>query len=121
MFNLETLRLIRKTFRRFLPLSLIVFIGSGFMMGLMSTPRVMRESVDRYLDETEVSDLVVYSPYGFCNEDYIKLSETEGIKTVFASGCLRLISWQCAFIGDNTSARYGSCCGKYFWIKRLTE
>ena len=85
MFNLETLRLIRKTFRRFLSLSLIVFIGSGFMMGLMSTPRVMRESVDRYLDETEVSDLVVYSPYGFCNEDYIKLSETEGIKTVFAS------------------------------------
>ena len=85
MFNLETLRLIRKTFRRFLSLSLIVFIGSGFIMGLMSTPRVMRESVDRYLDETEISDLVVYSPYGFCNEDYIKLSETEGIKTVFAS------------------------------------
>ena len=85
MFRLETFRLIKKTFRRFLSLTMIVFIGAGFMMGLMSTPDVLRESIDRFYDEYELSDVVIYSPYGFCNEDYVKIAQTEGVKDVFAS------------------------------------
>ena len=72
MFRLETFRLIRKTIRRFLSLTVIVFIGAGFMMGLLSAPTVMRESVDRYYDEYNLQDLMIYSPYGFCKEDYLK-------------------------------------------------
>ena len=55
------------------------------MMGLLSSPQVLRESVDSYYDEKNVQDLAVYSPYGFCNEDYNKLSQAEGIASVFAS------------------------------------
>ena len=85
IFRLETFRLIGKTYKRFMSLTLIVFIGAGFMMGLMSTPKIMRESVDRYYDEYDLQDVMIYSPYGFCNEDYIKLSEAEGISSIFAS------------------------------------
>ena len=85
IFRLETFRLIGKTYKRFLSLTLIVFIGAGFMMGLMSTPKIMRESVDRYYDEYDLQDIILYSPYGFCNEDYTVLQQTEGINNVFAS------------------------------------
>ncbi|MBR5341727.1 MAG: FtsX-like permease family protein [Erysipelotrichaceae bacterium] len=85
MFILETFRLIRRTIKRFLSLTVIVFIGAGFMMGLLSAPKVMRESVDRYYDEYNLQDLMIYSPYGFCKEDYLKIFQTKGVKTVFAS------------------------------------
>ena len=85
IFRLETFRLIGKTYKRFLSLTLIVFIGAGFMMGLMSTPQIMRESVDSYYDEYNLQDLVIYSPYGFCNEDYQALKNADGVETVYAS------------------------------------
>ena len=61
MFELETLRLIKKSFRRFLSLTMIVFIGSGFLMGLYSTPDVLRESIDAYYDEYDMNDIILYS------------------------------------------------------------
>ncbi|MBR3251697.1 MAG: ABC transporter permease, partial [Erysipelotrichaceae bacterium] len=85
MFRIETFRLIVRTFRRFLSLTLIVMIGAGFMMGLMSTPEVMRKSVDRYYDEYNLQDLVVYSPYGFCEEDYAAVKNADGIESVYIS------------------------------------
>ena len=85
MFELETLRLIRRSFRRFLSLTMIVFIGSGFLMGLSSTPDVLRKSIDAYYDEYDMNDIVLYSPYGFCNEDYEKIASSSGIENVFAS------------------------------------
>ena len=66
-------------------LTLIVFIGAGFMMGLMSTPKIMRESVDRYYDEYDLQDIIIYSTYGFCNEDLQAIKNAPGVDTVFAS------------------------------------
>lgn len=85
MFELETIRLIKKSFRRFLSLTLIVMIGAGFMMGLISTAQIMRESVDVYTDEKNLADLQIYSPYGFCHEDYEFLSNMDGVESVYAS------------------------------------
>ena len=85
MFRLETFRLIGKTLRRFMSLTLIVFIGAGFMMGLLSAPEVMRKSVDQYYDEKQLEDVMIYSSYAFCDEDYLRLASTEGVQSVFAS------------------------------------
>ena len=85
MFRIETFRLIIRTFRRFLSLTLIVMIGAGFMMGLMSTPEIMRKSVDRYNDEYDLQDLVIYSPYGFCEEDYIAIKNADNVESVYIS------------------------------------
>ena len=85
MFELETIRLIRKTFRRFLTLTLIVMIGAGFMMGMISTAQIMRESVDAYTDESNLADIQIYSSYGFCKEDYAFLSNLDEIESVYAS------------------------------------
>ena len=85
MFRIETFRLIGRTFKRFLSLTLIVMIGAGFMMGLMSAPEVMRKSVDKYYDEYNLQDLVIYSPYGFCNEDYQAIRNADGVESVYVS------------------------------------
>lgn len=85
MFKKDTFRLIKKTKKRFLSLVLIVLIGVAFMMGLMSNPTIMRKSVDRYDDEYSLQDLQLYSPYGFCANDVIKLRSTEGIDEIMAS------------------------------------
>ena len=85
MFRLDTYRLIKKTFRRFLSLTLIVLIGSGFMMGLMSDPFIMRESVDAFNDENRLQDIQIYSQYGFCFDDYIALKKNPQVEEIFPS------------------------------------
>ena len=79
MFNLDTLRLIKKTFKRFLSLTLIVLIGTGFMMGLLSTPIIMKDSVDVFNDENNLQDIQIYSQYGFCYRDVLALMENEDV------------------------------------------
>ncbi|MBR3227894.1 MAG: FtsX-like permease family protein, partial [Erysipelotrichaceae bacterium] len=85
MFKTDTYRLIRKTFKRFFSLLMIVLIGSGFMMGLFSTPTIMRQSVDVYDDEYHLADIQLLSPYGFCRKDIGVLMKTEGVENVLAS------------------------------------
>ena len=85
MFNKDTFRLIRKTLSRFLSLTMIVMIGTGFMMGVMSFPTIMRKSFDIFNDEYNFQDLQIYSQYGFCEDDYKALKYTEGVKNVFPS------------------------------------
>ncbi len=85
MFELDTLRLIKNTLKRFLSLTLIVMIGVGFMMGLMSTSIIMRNSVDRYADDMDLHDLQIYSSYGFCDEDIEALQKLDVVEGLLAS------------------------------------
>ena len=85
MFRKDTFRMIKKTSKRFISLVLIVLIGSGFMMGLMSSSTILRNSMDVFNDEYNLQDIQIYSNYGFCIEDIEKIKETEGVKDVFAS------------------------------------
>ncbi len=85
MFNKDTFRLIKRTFKRFVTIMLMVFIGAGFMVGLMSSSPMLQESVDAYDDEYDLFDLQVYSSFGFCNEDVKALESVEGVNEVYAS------------------------------------
>lgn len=85
MFHKDTLRLIKKTYKRFLAIFFMVLIGVAFMVGLLSSAPSMRKSVDRYYDEEAMMDAQIYSSYGFCDEDVKALRDTGGIKEVFAT------------------------------------
>ena len=85
MFRIDTFRMIKKTSKRFISLVLIVLIGTGFMMGLMSSSTILRNSMDAYNDKYNLQDIQLYSNYGFCLEDIEKIKETDGVKDVFAS------------------------------------
>ncbi len=85
MFQKDTLRLIKKTGKRFFSLVCIVFIGVAFMMGLLSTAVIMRTSVDRYDDQLSLHDIQLYSSYGFCEEDIEVIRKAEGLSAVYPS------------------------------------
>ena len=68
MFHKDTLRLIKKTFKRFLTILLMVLIGVSFMVGLLATKPIMHKSVDLYYDEKNFMDVQLFSSYGFNEE-----------------------------------------------------
>ncbi len=85
MFHKDTFRLIKKTRKRFITILLIVLIGVGFMVGLMSSAPTMRVSVDKYYDETDFMDLQLYSSYGFDDRDVTALKKHRAVKQVFGT------------------------------------
>ena len=85
MFLKETLRLIKSTYKRFIALVLMTFIGVSFMMGLMSCKRIMIESVDAFYDESKFQDIQLVSQFGFCNEDIAAISKLDCVEYLFAS------------------------------------
>ena len=85
MFFKDTLRLIKKTIKRFLTIFLMVFIGVSFMVGLLATPPIMYKSVDDYFDEYNFMDVQLYSSYGFDEEDVKVIQDTDNVDKVFAS------------------------------------
>ena len=85
MFLKETFRLIKSTYKRFIALVLMTFIGVSFMMGLMSTRRIMIESVDKYYDEYCFQDIQLVSQFGFCSEDISELSKLNFVERLHAS------------------------------------
>lgn len=84
-FKTDTFRLIFKTKRRFISLLLIVLIGVGFMMGLLSDPITLQDSVDAYYDKYNFQDIQLYSEYGFCDDDVKAIEKLESVDKVFAS------------------------------------
>ena len=85
MFNKETIRLIKQTFKRFFALFMIVLIGTAFMMGLLSTQPIMESNIDRYEDEHNFQDLQIYSSYGFNEKDVEAVKKLDYIEDIFAS------------------------------------
>lgn len=85
MFHKDTLRLIKKTFKRFLTILLMVLIGVSFMVGLLATKPIMHKSVDIYYDEKNFMDVQLFSSYGFNEEDVDYLKNQEIIEDAFAS------------------------------------
>lgn len=85
MFHKDTLRLIKKTFKRFLTIFLMVLIGVSFMVGLLATKPIMHKSVDIYYDETNFMDVQVYSSYGFNHEDVKALQKSEVVEDISAT------------------------------------
>ncbi|MBQ8994326.1 MAG: FtsX-like permease family protein, partial [Oscillospiraceae bacterium] len=92
MFHLDTLRLIRKSFNRFFSLVMIVMIGVAFMMGLLSTPIIMEDSVDVYNDKYHMQDLQVFSSYGFDENDIRAIEAQEYVERCFASKMIDVFS-----------------------------
>ena len=85
MFHKDTLRLIKKTIRRFFTIFLMVFIGVAFMVGLLSSHSIMKKSVDIYFDEYNFMDVQLYSSYGFDEEDVEKIRKADVVEDVFAT------------------------------------
>ncbi len=88
----DALREISLNKKKFISLLLIIVIGTGFYVGLKSTPKDMKETAKAYYKETNLFDLKVVSSSGFTKNDYYSLKQVDGVKGVFLSKTLDVIT-----------------------------
>ena len=81
----DSIRQIKNTFKRFLSIVLIVFLGVGFFAGIRATSPDMKDTVDTYYDLQDVMDIEVLSTLGLTNEDIEALKNVEGVDNVEGS------------------------------------
>ncbi len=65
----NSLRQIKKSYKRFISLLLMSLLGVGFFVGIQLTSPDMLKTLDNYLDETSYYDLEIISNYGLTEDD----------------------------------------------------
>lgn len=69
-----SLREIKKSYKRFLSLLIMSFLGVGVFIGLRNTPGTMLNSLDKYYDESRHYDIKVVSTLGLTKKDVKSLN-----------------------------------------------
>ena len=75
-------REIRGSISRFLSIFAIVALGVGFLAGLMATTPDMRDSIDRYYDESAMMDIRLVSTMGLTDGDVAAVKAAPGVAGV---------------------------------------
>ncbi|MDR1131211.1 MAG: ABC transporter permease [Oscillospiraceae bacterium] len=81
-YGKNVLRTIRHTLGRFIAIFAIVALGVGFLAGLLSATPDMRDSFDRYFDESALYDIRVMGDLGLTDADIAQLRLLDGVETV---------------------------------------
>ena len=81
----DSIRQIKNTFKRFLSIVLIVFLGVGFFAGIRATSPDMKDTVDTYYDLQDVMDIEVLSTLGLTQNDIEALKNVQGNNKVEGS------------------------------------
>lgn len=83
--NKDTFIEIKKTFKRFISILLIVLLGVGFFAGIKAASPDMKKTIDKYCKDQNVMDLTVMSTLGLTEDDIKELENVEGVKEVSPS------------------------------------
>ena len=76
----NSLKSISKNKKRFLSLLFMALLGVGFFAGLTAASPDMEESLNNYLDNSEVYDINILATLGLTDEDITALEAVEGIE-----------------------------------------
>ncbi len=79
----NSIKEIKGTFRRFVSIFLMSFLGVGFFAGLVASGPDMKETLDKYYDNHKTFDISVVSTLGLTQDDINELSKVEGIEEVY--------------------------------------
>ncbi len=79
----NSIKEIKDTFRRFVSIFLMAFLGVGFFAGLVAAGPDMRETLDQYFDEKNVYDISVVSTMGLTKEDITEFEKIENIESAY--------------------------------------
>ena len=74
---------IKNTRRRFISILVMALLGVGFFAGLYATGPDIRESLDSYLDDTNMYDIHIVSTLGLTDEDVEKINKIEGVEQTY--------------------------------------
>ncbi len=78
----DSFKEIKNTYKRFLSILLMAFLGVGFFAGIRATSPDMIDTIDKYYKEQNVYDIQVVSTLGLTNEDITEISKIQGVEKV---------------------------------------
>lgn len=81
----DSVKEIKNTYKRFLSILLMAFLGVGFFAGLKASSPDMVDTIDNFYKQQNVYDIEVLSTLGLTNEDVEALKNIDGIEKVYAN------------------------------------
>ena len=79
----DSLKEIRNTYKRFISILLMAFLGVGFFAGMRAASPDMITTIDNYFDSQNVYDIQILSTLGLTNEDIEALEQVEGVQKAY--------------------------------------
>ena len=76
---------IKNSYKRFISILLMAFLGVGFFAGLRATSPDMVRTIDNYYKEQNVYDIQILSTLGLTNQDVEEISKIEDVEKVSPS------------------------------------
>ncbi len=74
---------LKSNIARFISILIIVALGSGFLVGLLTAPFSMEERTDDYLDSHNMYDINIKSTLGITEEDIEEISKIKNVSKTF--------------------------------------
>lgn len=81
----DSVKEIKNTYKRFISILLMAFLGVGFFAGIRATSPDMIDTIDKYYDDQNVYDIQILSTLGLTNEDLKEISNVENVEKVQGS------------------------------------
>lgn len=81
----DSLKEIKKSFKRFLSILLMSLLGVGFFCGLRAASPDMKATIDKYYDDANFYDIQILSTLGLTDDDVTSLENVEGIEKAYPS------------------------------------
>ena len=78
----DSVKEIKNTYKRFVSILLMAFLGVGFFAGMKAASPDMVDTIDQYYKDNQVYDIQVLSTLGLTNEDVEEISKIDNIETV---------------------------------------
>ncbi len=79
----DSLKEIRNSYKRFISILLMAFLGVGFFAGMRAASPDMISTIDNYFDSQNVYDIQILSTLGLTNDDTQALEQVEGVKKAY--------------------------------------
>ena len=76
----DSFKQIKKTYKRFISILLMAFLGVGFFAGVRATSPDMALTIDNYFDKHNVYDIQIVSTLGLTKDDLIEISKINGVE-----------------------------------------
>ena len=81
----DSIKEIKNTYKRFLSIMLMSFLGVGFFAGIRAASPDMKETIDNYFKDKNVYDIELISTLGLTDDDVKILSNNEYVSDIIGT------------------------------------
>ena len=81
----ESIKQIKNTYKRYISILLMAFLGVGFFAGMRVTSPDMVDTIDEYYTDNKVYDIQILSTLGLTNDDIEAISKINNIESIIGT------------------------------------